>query len=53
MSYRHGLDVRWSPASKDKSCQATEAEDAVGSHYQAVHSEDRENLVHAIVNCRA
>jgi hypothetical protein len=39
MSYRHGLDVRGSPASEDRSRLATEALDIVGSRYQAVHSE--------------
>jgi hypothetical protein len=52
MSYHHGLDVRGLLASKDRSFWATETEDSVGSHYQAVYSEDIEDLVRAIVNCK-
>jgi hypothetical protein len=46
---RHGLDVRWSPASKDRSRWATEAEDAVEDLYQAAQSEDMEKFLCAIV----
>jgi ubiquitin len=52
MSYRHGLDVRGSPASEDRSRCATVAEDGVGSRYQAAHSEDMEDLMRAMVNCK-
>jgi hypothetical protein len=52
----HGLLSRVScvrvTTSKDRSHWTTEVEDSVGSRYLAGHSEDTEDMVHAVVNCK-
>lgn len=47
---QHDLDVRRSAASENRSRWATEAENGVGSLYQAARSENIEGLLRAMAN---